>query len=209
MQHAGVTRFPGALGRIPNFSGAEQAAARAASLPAWDDAQVLKCNPDLPQRPLRWRALKEGKTVYMAVPRLTSVQCFVELDPHHLGNRAYAASSIKGAFQYGRVVTLDEMKPIDLVVCGAVAVTRHVGLLTDATPVLTTVHPVKIVDFIPMGEHDISLNCVATPDEIIHAQSSSPRPQGIYWDKLTDEKIAAIPVIEKLKIASAAPLHTP
>ena len=85
LREAGVARFPGARGRIPNFTGAEQAAQRAASLDLWSDAQVLKCNPDLPQRPVRSRALKEGKTVYMAVPRLTSLQCFVELDPRKAG----------------------------------------------------------------------------------------------------------------------------
>ena len=102
MREAGVARFPGARGRIPNFTGAEQAAQRVGSLDFWDEARVLKCNPDLPQRPVRWRALKEGKTVYMAVPRLTSMQCFVELDPERLGTHGYAASSIKGAFQYGQ-----------------------------------------------------------------------------------------------------------
>ena len=34
------------------------------------------------------------------------------------------ASSIKGAGQYGRPVTLDKVKKIDLVVCGSVAVNR-------------------------------------------------------------------------------------
>jgi 5-formyltetrahydrofolate cyclo-ligase len=63
--------FPVA-GRIPNFQGAEQAAARAAALPEWQRARRLKCNPDAPQRARRLRALREG-TVFVAVPRLTDV----------------------------------------------------------------------------------------------------------------------------------------
>ncbi len=223
MREAGVARFPGARGRIPNFTGAEQAAAVAACLHLWSEAQVLKCNPDLPQRPVRWRALKEGKTVYMAVPRLTSLQCFVELDPERLGKNAYAASSIKGAFQFGRPVTLDEMRPIDLVVCGAVAVTgsgarlgkgggysdleyalaREAGLLGAYTPIITTVHPVQVVGEIPLTPHDIPLDCFVTPTEAVICTEPPPRPQGIRWHELDEEQIASIPVLQSLRSSAA------
>lgn len=200
MSDAGVARFPGARGRIPNFVGAEKAAYRAATLDVWSRAQVLKCNPDLPQRPLRWQALKESKTVYMAVPRLTWEQCFVELDPEVLGKRGYAASSIKGASLHGRLVTLQGMRPIGLVVCGAVAVTeegarlgkgggysdleyalaRQAGLLNGTTPIMTTVHPVQLVRHIPLTDHDIPLDYIVTPDEVIACAEPPPRPQGIH-----------------------------
>src|SRR3989442_14577039 len=69
MEERGVARFPLPLGdRIPNFKGAEQAAALAADLPEFRAARRLKCNPDSPQRALRLRALREGKVVFMAVP---------------------------------------------------------------------------------------------------------------------------------------------
>ena len=219
MRDARVARFPGARGRIPNFVGAEQAARQASALGVWASAQALKCNPDLPQRPVRWQALKEGKTVYMAVPRLTSVQCFVELDPAAMGKHAYAASSIKGGFQHGRLVTLEEMRPIDLVVCGAVAATRggarlgkgggysdleyalarEAGLLSIDTPIITTIHPLQLVDAIPLTPHDIPLDYVVTPEEVIACSLPPPRPQGIHWDELDDEQIAAIPVLQKLQ----------
>ena len=219
MREAGVARFPGARGRIPNFTGAEKAAQQLGSLNFWHEAQVLKCNPDLPQRPVRWRALKEGKTVYMAVPRLTSMQCFVELDPERLGSHAYAASSIKGAFQFGQPVTLSEMKPIDLVVCGAVAVTRsgarlgkgggysdleyalarEAGLLNESTPIITTVHPIQTVDSIPLTTHDIPLDWFITSNEIVPCTEPPPRPHGIHWNELDEEQIEAIPVLSELR----------
>ena len=219
LREAGAARFPGARGRIPNYTGAEQAAGRAASLDLWGQAEVLKCNPDLPQRPVRWRALKEGKTVYMAVPRLTALECFVELDPEKLGRHAYAASSIKGAFQFGQPVTLRDMRPIDLVVCGAVAVTRsgarlgkgggysdleyalarEARLLGPDTPIITTVHPVQMVDAIPLTSHDIPLDFFVTPDEVVNCSEPPPRPQGIHWDELDEEQIAAIPVLGQLR----------
>jgi 5-formyltetrahydrofolate cyclo-ligase len=72
-----AARFPGARGRIPNFRGAEQAAGRLAELPEWQAARVVKANPDAPQLPVRRHARREGKTLYMAVPRLTTVKPFV------------------------------------------------------------------------------------------------------------------------------------
>ena len=98
MEAEGVARFPGARGRIPNFKGAEQCAPRVAELNTWDRARVIKANPDSPQRAIRHLALKQGKTIYMAVPRLREKKCFVELDPVRIGKRLYEASSIKGAF---------------------------------------------------------------------------------------------------------------
>ena len=75
------------FGHIPTFVGAEQAAERLAALPIWQQAKVVKCNPDAPQAPVRWRALQDGKLLYMAVPRLTKVRCFVELTAQDLRGR--------------------------------------------------------------------------------------------------------------------------
>src|SRR4029078_6631934 len=120
-----VARFPGVEGRIPNFGGAEACARVLADALYWRTAKILKINPDSPQRAIRQRALAEGKLVYMAVPRLRSDKTLIQPDPKTLTCSPYAASSIKGAAQYGRPVTVKEMKTIDLVVCGSVAVNRR------------------------------------------------------------------------------------
>ncbi|MFQ6015181.1 MAG: 5-formyltetrahydrofolate cyclo-ligase, partial [Anaerolineae bacterium] len=125
LEREGVVRFPGAEGRIPNFAGAEKAAARLQALDDWRNARTIKANPDSPQRAVRELALREGKKVYMAVPRLRKVKCFVELDPARLVGRYRQASTIKGAFRWGRPILLEEMEPIDLIVAGSVAVTRE------------------------------------------------------------------------------------
>src|ERR1700761_1268537 len=83
MQAAEVSRFPGAPGRIPNFTGAERAAERLRGLSAWQTALTVKANPDSAQLPVRQRALEDGKTVYMAVPRLAGREPFFALDPGH------------------------------------------------------------------------------------------------------------------------------
>src|SRR2546425_574700 len=124
MEQGGVTRFPGAWGRIPNFKGAEAAAERLRGRDAGRRARVIKCTPDSPQPPVRRAALRDGKTVYMAVPRLREERCFIQLDPAALGGRATAAASIKGASERGRPVLPEELPEIDLIVCGSVAVAR-------------------------------------------------------------------------------------
>lgn len=53
------------FGHIPNFKGVDQAAERLAGLSIWQQARVIKSNPDSPQQPVRWRALQDGKkTLY-------------------------------------------------------------------------------------------------------------------------------------------------
>jgi 5-formyltetrahydrofolate cyclo-ligase len=216
LQEKKVARFPGAEGRIPNFIGAEACARLVSEASYWKAAGVLKANPDSPQRAIRQKALEEGKIIYMALPRLHSDKPFIELDPKKLKCSPYVASSIKGAAKYGRPVSLEEVRKIDLIVCGSVAVNREgarVGkgggysdlefaLLTEEkkigrhTPIVTSVHPLQIVaEDIPMTEHDIPLSAIVTPNEIIDIESTLPRPKGIYWNMLPPEKIASIPVL--------------
>jgi 5-formyltetrahydrofolate cyclo-ligase len=71
---------PGRTGTSPSFVGADHAAERLAAVPAWKSARVIKVNPDKAQLPVRARALADGKTVYMAVPKLAAEKPFYLLD---------------------------------------------------------------------------------------------------------------------------------
>jgi len=220
LQSERVARFPGARGRIPNFIGAERCAAHVAELEVWQAAQSIKANPDSPQRAIRHLALKQGKTIYMAVPRLRDEKCFVELNPARLGKNLYAASSIKGAFEFGRQVSVRQMKPVDLILCGSVAVRRdgarigkgggysdleyaiatELGFISSRTPIITTVHPLQIITGrIALAPNDIPVDFIVTPEKWIATRTRISRPRGIYWDYLDDEKIAAIPLLKKLR----------
>jgi len=220
LRAAGAARFPGAAGRIPNFTGAEAAAELLARESVWQRASVLKCNPDLPQRPVRHRALKEGKRVYLAVPRLAEKKPFLLLDPGRLDEKdLWKASSIVGAFELGHPVTLKQLEPIDLIVTGCVAVasdgarlgkgggygdleyallreTRKIG---PRTPIVTTVHPTQVLrkGRIPMGRHDVSLDLFATPKKVVRCPREYRRPKGILWNDLGPEERAAIPVLAR------------
>ncbi len=201
-----VARFPGARGRIPNFRGAEAAAALLAELPEWQDAEVLKSNPDAPQLPVRRRARHDGKTLYMAVPRLAAPKPFVrvESDP-----------TIKRAFAEGTPVAVEDLEHVDLVVCGTVAVNHagvrvgkgggysdlelallaEAGLVDQTTTIMTTVHALQLLDEeLPETAHDFRVDIVVTPDEVVRTRARRRWP-GVIWEDLDAETVAAIPVL--------------
>ncbi len=212
------------FGHIPNFFGAEKAAERLAALPIWQRAIAIKCNPDSPQIPVRLRALQDRKRLYMAVPRLTSTRCFVELTAEDLQQRNIPleqAAIAKKALTYGRLVSFEEMQAIDLVMVGCVAVTpnggrtgkgagfadlelamlHEFGLVQPNTPIVTTVHPLQIVEQerLPMQAHDWALNWIVTPEEVIETATIYPQPAGLDWDRIRPEQYKEIPILLKLK----------
>lgn len=209
---------------IPDFVGAEAAAARLAELPFWKQASVVKCNPDPPQIPVRLRALQEGKLLYAPIPELAQEYPFVLLDPEDLTRRGIpfeAVAPIEGAVEHGIKVRFEEMKPLDVVVVGCVAVTRaggrtgkgggfadlelglfrEVGIVTPATPIVTTVHALQVVDNeqLVMVNHDTPLDWIITPDEVIETHTAYADPVGVDWDAIQPDQWASIPFLGELR----------
>ena len=222
MSEARVARFPGAKGRIPNFTGAEQAAERLRQTGAWRRARTVKANPDAPQWPVRQRALEDGKTVFMAVPRLADEHPFFLLDPDNLADPPRKASSIKGASRSARRIGVDDLEPVDLVVAGCVAagedgarlgkgggysdlefaLASEAGLIGRATTVATTVHDLQVcpAGVIPTVDHDARLDLIVTPTRTIEVPRRGRRASGrVRWEELSDEKIEAIPLLARLR----------
>lgn len=210
--------------RIPNFVGADKAAALLAELPIWTQAQVVKCNPDPPQIPVRLRALQDGKILYSPVPELVKDFPFVELDPQDLRQRGIAFELVapsEGAIEYGKRVNFDDMKPFDLVVVGCVAVTRkggrtgkgggfadlelgifrEMGLVKPGVPIITTVHSTQMVedDRILMVAHDSALDWIITPEEVIETKTPFPQPQGVFWEGVQPDQYQNIPFLASLR----------
>jgi 5-formyltetrahydrofolate cyclo-ligase len=205
------------------FTGADAAADRLTRLPAWLAAEVIKAVPDRAQQPVRERALQDGKLLYMAVPKLADDLPFYLLDPASLAVPPAEAASREGAARAARKISVAQMRPVDLVVCGSVAVNRdgarlgkgagysdievallrEAGLISPHTMIATTVHSLQVLsEALPETEHDFSVDLIATPDEVIEC-GSPRRPSGLYWEHLTDDKIAAIPVLAARAAASA------
>jgi 5-formyltetrahydrofolate cyclo-ligase len=219
MDREGVSRFPGAEGRIPNFAGAKLAAQKLAGNRLWKRARVVKANPDSPQTHARRQALEEGKTLVMAVPRLRDKHPFRLLDPRRLSAKEVRqAATIKGALRHGKVVALEELPEIDFVLCGSVAVNLsgarigkgggfsdleyglliEEGLIDDHTVVATTVHPIQILrEHLPVIDHDLPVDMIATPRAVIEVERQYDRPRGILWDHLQPPQIHEIPILER------------
>jgi 5-formyltetrahydrofolate cyclo-ligase len=194
MRAAKVARFPGAAGRIPNFTGSEAAAQRLREMPEWEVARTLKANPDSPQLPVRQRALQDGKTVYMAVPRLAEPEPFFALDPDHVVMGSVAVGE-DGA-RLGKGGGFADLE---------FALASTAGLIGPETARVTTVHELQLrpAGTIPVTDHDVLVDFIVTPDRIIDCRSRhAPRPApAIFWDDLTEEKIAAIPLLSAQRAA--------
>jgi 5-formyltetrahydrofolate cyclo-ligase len=223
MDREGVSRFPGAQGRIPNFAGAKLAAEKLAGHRTWKRARTIKANPDSPQTHARRQALEQGKRVVMAVPRLRDQHPFRLLDPRRLSaEQMREAATIKGALRHGRVVADEELPEIDLVLCGSVGVNLkgarigkgggysdleyglliEAGKIDDHTVVATTVHAIQILrENLMVTDHDLPVDLIATPRAVIEVEREYQRPRGILWDHLQPPQIHEIPILERMGYA--------
>jgi 5-formyltetrahydrofolate cyclo-ligase len=217
LEREGIARFPfPPHGRIPNFAGAEAAAERLFEDPLLQGARCIKVNPDAPQRAVRRLALERGITVYMPTPRLRAG--FLCLDPARIpaARRAEAASLSKGR-RFAREVPLAALPTPDVLVVGSVAVTRRgarcgkgegyadleYGILRalghPRMPVATTVHPAQIVASLPREPTDLPLWLVATPGRTHRVARPARGPDGIDWQRLSEDDLRAMPVLAALR----------
>ncbi|MCE3265298.1 MAG: 5-formyltetrahydrofolate cyclo-ligase [Solirubrobacterales bacterium] len=223
MDREGVARFPGADGRIPNFAGARLAAEKLAAHRLWKRSRTIKVNPDSPQTQARRIALEEGKTLVVAVPRLRDMHPFRLLEPRKLNDKQKReAATIKGALRHGKVVADEELPDIDFVLTGSVAVNLsgarvgkgggysdleyglliEAGKIDDHTTVATTAHPIQIVrEHLPVTDHDLPVDLIATPRAVIEVERQYPRPRGILWNHLQPPQIREIPILERMGYA--------
>ncbi|MEE4110853.1 MAG: 5-formyltetrahydrofolate cyclo-ligase [Halieaceae bacterium] len=208
---------------IPNFVGAAEAARRLTSLPSWDAARVVKCNPDAAQAPLRLLALQAGKRVYTPVPELVADFPYLLLDPDELCSRGIAFEDVMysdGAMRHGKRCSFADVEALDFFVVGCVAVTRgggrtgkgagfadlemglfrHYGCIRPTTPVVTTVHDIQIVadERVVMQAHDNPLDWIATPSELIATHTRHPTPGPINWQALQQDQFEDIPFLRAL-----------
>lgn len=183
LEKGGVARFPlPCYGRIPNFAGSEKAADRVRLLDEWKNAKVVFANPDYAQQKVREYALLDGKILVMASPGLR--QGCIIVNPKNFKSSEGFASTIKGAFKYGKIASIEEIPKPDLIVEGSVAVDikghrlgkgygfgdREIGLIKrifGEIPVLTTVHDMQVVDAVPIEERDEKVSIIVTPTKVI------------------------------------------
>ncbi len=214
-----LARFPfPPHGRIPNFKGAERAARRLFETEPWSRAKRIKVNPDAPQRFVREQALRRGVVVFVPTPRLRGG--FKRYDPDRIPeDRLSEAASLSRGERWAEAVDLRDMPQLDAIVAGSVAVTRdghrcgkgegysdlEYAILRELghrpVPVATTVHPVQIVEALPRDVNDLPLSCIVTPEEVILVENPPAAPEGIDWERLSEEDLAAMPLLKELRRA--------
>lgn len=188
MERKGIATFPlPCFGRIPNFKGAEVAALKLQSVNEYKDASFIMVGPDSPQAPVRRLALLDGKLLVMPSPGLESGYLIIR--PSRVKGKEKEASTIRGAFKYGE--STNAPPSLDLIIEGSVAVDldgyrlgkgkgfgdREISLAEDiakkSITVVTTIHDIQIVDFVPREEHDKKVNIIVTPTRIIRISSKA------------------------------------
>ncbi|MGQ9530307.1 MAG: 5-formyltetrahydrofolate cyclo-ligase [Candidatus Bathycorpusculaceae bacterium] len=185
MESSGIAAFPlPCKGRIPNFFGAEVAAEKLRQLEEWKKAKVIFANPDSPQQKVRENALRDGKILIIASPRLK--RGFILINPANVKGKEHFASTIKGAFKFG-VETSNFPKP-DLIVEGSVAVDKcghrlgkghgygdvEICILKrmfGEIPIVTTVHDVQVVEDAPFEKKDEKVSIIVTPTRVIRIKT--------------------------------------
>lgn len=221
LQEEGVARFPfPPQGRIPNFDGSRDAADRLLSSPVFAGAKHVKVNPDAPQRFVRASLLEEGVMVFVPTPRLRGG--FNRLDPGKIPSEDRGkAAALSRMDVYAEPCPLDALPQMDVIVAGSVAVTQgghRVGkgegysdleyaILQELghghAPVVTTVHPLQVVDEVPRDATDVPLSLIATPEGLIEVDDPLEPPAGIDWGLLSEERLDAMPILATLKDATS------
>ncbi|KAG0520212.1 hypothetical protein BDA96_08G054000 [Sorghum bicolor] len=224
LEAEGVARDPRPVHhRIPNFDGAPAAADALGRLDIFQNSQCVKVNPDTPQKQVRFLTLSGDKKLLTPQPRLrTGFFSVMDSQMIPVGCIPEACTSV-GAAKYGRPIGLDESLKVDLIVIGSVAVDpssgarlgkgegfaeleyrmlRYMGAIDDSTMIVTTVHDKQLVDDIPVEKllvHDVPVDVICTPTQVIFTKTTIPKPQGIYWEKLSPEKLGQIRILRELK----------
>nr|XP_016465343.1 PREDICTED: 5-formyltetrahydrofolate cyclo-ligase-like protein COG0212 isoform X2 [Nicotiana tabacum] len=182
MEAQNIAQFPRPVHhRIPNFLGASVAANKLSELEEFKGAKCVKVNPDTPQKQVRFLTLDGGKKLLTPQPRLrTGFFSVLESSMLSPGTIKEACTSA-GVAKYGRPIGLDEKIKVDLIVIGSVAVDPRTGARLGKGEGFAELE-YGMLRY--MGAIDDSTPVVTS---------------GIYWEKLSPEKLSQIRILRQLK----------
>lgn len=80
------------------------------------------------------------------------------------------------------------------------AMMRSMGAVDENTIIITTVHDCQVMDFPDnlIEDHDVVVDYIVTPSEIIKCNRTRSKPTGIIWSKITPDKLRRVPILRKL-----------
>lgn len=208
---------------IADFTGSSSATELLRSLPAYRNAQCLFIAPDNCIQELRYRALKDGKTVLVTTYGIR--RGFWLLDPGTIAEEKWEiASMLDGMERVGRHVTLQEIRAtllmIDLMVTGTGAINSQglrfgkghgffdlewamlytIGAVDASTQTVAVVHECQVLEESFTGEEwDTGCDFVITNEKVIEVEGASKPSCGILWDKLQEEMLGDVEPLRELK----------
>jgi len=211
--------------RIPNFKGAVTAGQKIAEVAEFQDAKVVKVAPDKPQEEVRRRVLESRKQLLVPTPKLQTAGSLFNRIPtpsQHNQQELKLLASRKGIDTKSIPMDLGTKVLIDVVVVGSVAVDlcgRRIGkgegyadlefglaaehgMVNQNTLVVTTVHDCQVVeslDPLMFGPHDLPVDLILTPTKTYSVEQKLPKPTGILWDLLSEEKISRTPLLKSIR----------
>ncbi|XP_054157103.1 methenyltetrahydrofolate synthase domain-containing protein-like [Oppia nitens] len=209
--------------RIPNFKNSDIACDRVVKQKEFINARVVKINPDRPQLKARYRTLESRKTLLVPTPRLTS-GLFNEIIVSDYSKEALrTCASSEGVRNFSKPIDLQSKITIDVIIVGSVAVSMQghrigkgegfadleyammvsLGVIDPLnTPVITTVDDSQVFDSLPenlFGEHDLTVDIIATPTRLIRCEPRLSKPKGIIWSLLTPQRLDEMPILKTFK----------
>lgn len=217
-RHA-IVREAHIYGCTPRFRGASQTAERLRELPAWGEAARVLILSESVLEGARRVAVADGKTLVVPDLSRTGSGWILEIDPQQLGcdaadDIAVRLSTGQPAPESLRFRRGSDTAPIDLMVIGAVAVTREGirvgkgageadlvyalgrarGFIGAETPVAVIVHELQVLEEPADREPtDLPIDLIVTPGGTLAVDSLVMRPKGLHPCMITPQRLAAFP----------------
>ncbi|ESO02138.1 hypothetical protein HELRODRAFT_94411 [Helobdella robusta] len=208
--------------RISNFRGSEEACDRITELDVFKKAQILRIDPDRPLQEIRFKTLEAGKTLLVPTPSLKNHVFSKIVPPADCPQKLLRSCAARqGIKDYSEAIDIDEKVKVDAVVVGCVAVSTKgwrigkggglsdleyammasLGVVNQKVPIITMVHDCQILDLPDslFGLHDLPVDYIVTPTQIIECTGHLPKPSSILWNLMNDDKLNHIPVLRRIR----------
>lgn len=211
---------------IPDHEGSEEVAERILGLAERRELDRFLTTPDNNLNAFRERMIEEERAFVM--PTYGILRGFVRLQPKQVpAGKADFASTLDGMNRFATPVPLDRLAEdhpgFDCLVTGASFITRdglrmgkghgyfdlewamlrEVGLVDESTLVLAAGHEVQVVA--PRDElgsiadsHDTIVDYIVTPENLYEVEDPPPKPEGIFWERLSRKRVEKIPPLKAL-----------
>ncbi|KAH8295192.1 hypothetical protein KR018_008449 [Drosophila ironensis] len=216
-------RFNNIFNRIPAFVDADKAAALLINEEEFKKAEHIKVNIDRALHDFKEQALLADKSVYLPSTRDSSALCLkVDVPTDATEEQKKEALRVQDIQKFRSEIGLDNGLKLDMVVIGSVVVSRdgyrigrgngfadldiglliEIGAITPQTVIATIVHDLQVLDTLPLNlfqKYDTPVDIIVTPTEVIRVAKRLPRPNGVFWELLSERRLKILPVLQQLK----------